>query len=131
MNYNYFVYASGLGQGPFTLRVTDFYGQQLVDSNIPLTPDAITNGQANFSSHAGVAVQTHQVAISGCGRALVVAKIGSARSLRGIQSGVYDIYAINGRFMGRIKNTGIMNMLNIGMDDRDGIFIIKPVIVIR
>jgi expansin (peptidoglycan-binding protein) len=33
--YNYFVYSSGLGPGPYTLRVTDVLGHVLTDTNIP------------------------------------------------------------------------------------------------
>lgn len=129
MNYNYFVYASGLGPGPFTLRVTDFYGQQLVDSNIPLLPDSITNGQANFSGRAGVMVQTYQVARLAGNRTLVVAKIGSAHSIKGVQSGVYDIYTVKGCIVGRIDNADGTNLLEFKKIARNGIFIIKPVIV--
>jgi expansin (peptidoglycan-binding protein) len=131
MNYNYFVYASGLGPGPFTLRVTDFFGQQLVDSNIPLTPDAITSGQANFSSHAGVAVQTYRVARPASSRALVVAKIRSARSVQGIQSGVYDIYTAKGCFIGRIEAAGYVRAIDMGKMTKNGVFIIKPVGIIK
>lgn len=131
MNYNYFVYAGGLGPGPFTLRVTDFYGQQLVDANIPLSPDVKTNGQANFSSHAGVAVQTYQVIRPASARALVVSKIGSARSLQGIQSGVYDIYSAKGCYIGRTRSSSGINMLEFGKAARNGVFIIKPAVAIK
>jgi expansin (peptidoglycan-binding protein) len=130
-NYNYFVYASGLGPGPFTLRVTDFYGQQLVDANIPLSPDVKISGQANFSSHAGVAVKIFQAEISSSRRALVVARVGSSRSLQGLQSGIYDIYAANGCFIGRMNSAVDAKILEIGKTARNGIFIIKPVGVIK
>jgi hypothetical protein len=131
MNYNYFVYASGLGPGPFTLRVTDFYGRQLVDANIPLSPDVKTSGQANFSSYAGVETQTYRAAIPSRARELVVVKAGSARSLQGIQSGVYDIYTAKGCFVGRINSAGGIKMLEFEKAAKNGIIIIKPVSVIR
>ena len=36
--YNYFE-ARGLGKGPFTFRITDIYGQQVIDRDIPLSYD--------------------------------------------------------------------------------------------
>jgi expansin (peptidoglycan-binding protein) len=35
--YNYFE-QHNIGEGPFTFRVTDYFGNMIVDSNIPLTP---------------------------------------------------------------------------------------------
>lgn len=48
--YNYFTAASGLGStGPYTFRVTDIYGHQLVDSGISInTTSTPINGAANF-----------------------------------------------------------------------------------
>lgn len=45
--YNYFAAESGLGEGPYTFRVTDIYGQVLEDT-VPLSTDKIVNGKANF-----------------------------------------------------------------------------------
>ena len=49
--YNYFLATSGLGGGPFTLRVTDVYNQQLVKSGITLTPDAVQTSSLQFTRH--------------------------------------------------------------------------------
>jgi expansin (peptidoglycan-binding protein) len=47
--YNYFVqYQPGMGVGPFTFRVTDVYGNQLVDSDIPHLEDTTIEGAAQF-----------------------------------------------------------------------------------
>jgi expansin (peptidoglycan-binding protein) len=35
-SYNYFVDAAGLGEGPYTLRVTDIHGLTVEDANVPL-----------------------------------------------------------------------------------------------
>lgn len=35
-SYNYFVEAAGLGDGPYTLRVTDIHGLAVEDTNLPL-----------------------------------------------------------------------------------------------
>lgn len=131
MDYNYFVFASGLGPGPFTLRVTDFYGRQLVDANIPLAPDAITSGQANFASRADVAVRPYRVAIAGRGRARVVTKVGGSRSFQSIQVGMYDVFTAKGYFVGRIDNADGMNLPEFDKVARNGIFIIKPVILTK
>jgi expansin (peptidoglycan-binding protein) len=47
-SYNYFVASSGLGPGPFTLRVTAVDGQQLTDANIPLMVNQSVAGAAQF-----------------------------------------------------------------------------------
>lgn len=47
--YNYFTAAAGMGTGPFTFRVTDFYGHVLVDTGISMnTTGTPVNGAANF-----------------------------------------------------------------------------------
>ena len=47
-NYNYFEAEAGLGKGPFTFRITDIYGQVVMDDEIPFTPNEIQEGQAQF-----------------------------------------------------------------------------------
>lgn len=47
-SYNYFVRSSGMQNGPFTFRVTDWYGNQLVDSGIPLAENTTIDGAAQF-----------------------------------------------------------------------------------
>ncbi|MGN0153999.1 MAG: expansin EXLX1 family cellulose-binding protein [Lachnospiraceae bacterium] len=47
--YNYFTAASGMGEGPYTFRVTDFYGHVLVDTGISInSTETPINGAANF-----------------------------------------------------------------------------------
>lgn len=47
--YNYFTAVSGMGTGPFTFRVTDFYGHVLIDTGISMnTTGTPVNGKANF-----------------------------------------------------------------------------------
>jgi expansin (peptidoglycan-binding protein) len=48
LSYNYFVQSSGLGPGPYTLRVTDIYGHMLVDSGVPALDNAGWNGSGQF-----------------------------------------------------------------------------------
>ena len=48
-SYNYFVQTEpGMGVGPFTFRVTDVYGNALVDSGIPHSENGTINGAAQF-----------------------------------------------------------------------------------
>jgi expansin (peptidoglycan-binding protein) len=48
-SYNYFVQTNpGMGTGPYTFRVTDLYGNALVDSGIPLVVNGTVNGAAQF-----------------------------------------------------------------------------------
>jgi len=46
-NYNYFE-SMNLGAGPFTFRITDIYGDVIIDYDIPLTPDEIQPGHVQF-----------------------------------------------------------------------------------
>ena len=46
-NYNYFE-SMNLGAGPFTFRITDIYGDVIIDYDIPLTPDEIQIGHVQF-----------------------------------------------------------------------------------
>ncbi len=47
--YNYFTASSGMGAGPYTFRVTDFYGHVLIDKGISMnTTGTPINGAANF-----------------------------------------------------------------------------------
>lgn len=47
--YNYFE-SDGMGKGPFTFRITDIYGQVIIDENIPLSYDdtEIIQGHVQF-----------------------------------------------------------------------------------
>ena len=49
VSYNYFVQTNpGMGTGPYTFRVTDFYGNVLTDSGIPLVVNGTVNGATQF-----------------------------------------------------------------------------------
>ncbi|WP_250279404.1 expansin EXLX1 family cellulose-binding protein [Frankia sp. Cppng1_Ct_nod] len=50
-DYNYFLAPNGLGAGPFTVRLTDIYGQQLVNSGIMLSPTVIQSTSSQFARH--------------------------------------------------------------------------------
>jgi expansin (peptidoglycan-binding protein) len=47
-SYNYFVRSSGMGPGPYTFRVTDWYGNTLVDGGIPHVENGTLNGGGQF-----------------------------------------------------------------------------------
>lgn len=48
-SWNYFVQTEpGMGVGPYTFRVTDWYGHVLTDSSIPHTPGNSVNGAGQF-----------------------------------------------------------------------------------
>ncbi|MEM6293461.1 MAG: expansin EXLX1 family cellulose-binding protein [Myxococcota bacterium] len=49
-DYNYFVREAGMGEGPFSFRVTDVTGEVLVDEGIPLLDDADAQGGAQFAT---------------------------------------------------------------------------------
>ncbi len=47
--YNYYTAPTGMGQGPYKFRVTDFYGHVLIDSNISMnSTETPVKGKANF-----------------------------------------------------------------------------------
>jgi expansin (peptidoglycan-binding protein) len=49
VSYNYFVQTNpGMGPGPYAFRLTDFYGNVLTDSGIPLVENGTVNGAAQF-----------------------------------------------------------------------------------
>jgi len=48
-SYNYFVQTNpGMGIGPYTFRVTDWYGNTLTDSSIPFSENGTVNGTGQF-----------------------------------------------------------------------------------
>jgi expansin len=48
-DYNYFVQTNpGMGPGPYTFRVTDSYGNTLIDSGIPLIVNGVVSGGGQF-----------------------------------------------------------------------------------
>jgi expansin (peptidoglycan-binding protein) len=47
--WNYFE-AEGLGPGPYTVRITDVYGEQLVDT-VNLAPDTVQTTDSQFARH--------------------------------------------------------------------------------
>lgn len=47
-DYNYFVESSGMGPGPYTFRVTDVFGNTIVDSGIPHIENGSINGATQF-----------------------------------------------------------------------------------
>jgi expansin len=107
MDYNYFVDAAGLGPGPFSFRVTDLYGQQLIDMNIPLKPDSVMSGLANFTSHA--AVERFPAGFGsvrlGPARPLLIAAAGDCwmPSAPGFAVGVKQVYNSRGQFVGFVS----------------------------
>ncbi|MBK8900355.1 MAG: hypothetical protein IPM53_04165 [Anaerolineaceae bacterium] len=48
VDYNYFVKTDGMGEGPYTFRVTDILGNVLVDSGIPHVENGNVSGSGQF-----------------------------------------------------------------------------------
>ncbi|RLB52528.1 MAG: hypothetical protein DRJ42_14645 [Deltaproteobacteria bacterium] len=48
VDYNYFVKDDGMGEGPFTFRITDVHGSVISDTDIPLLDDADAPGTVQF-----------------------------------------------------------------------------------
>jgi expansin (peptidoglycan-binding protein) len=51
LEYNYFVAPSGLGAGPFRIRLTDVHGEQLIHSGITLSPTVVQTTGSQFAAH--------------------------------------------------------------------------------
>jgi expansin len=49
-DYNYFIYPSGMGLGPFTIRLTDIFGHSITDSSISFVPGGTVQGGVQFPS---------------------------------------------------------------------------------
>ena len=49
--YNYFLAPSGLGAGPFTLRITDIHGEQLERAGVTLSPTLVQSTGLQFARH--------------------------------------------------------------------------------
>jgi len=52
-SYNYFVKTDGMGEGPLTFRVTDVYGQQVIEKNVPFNPGQEHQGSKQFPTCDG------------------------------------------------------------------------------
>jgi expansin (peptidoglycan-binding protein) len=50
VDYNYFVQESGLGAGPYALRVTDTHGHVVEDVGVELGDDITRSGSSQFST---------------------------------------------------------------------------------
>jgi expansin len=51
--WNYFLASNGLGTGPFTFRVTDIFGNQIVSQGVPLLNNATHPGNTQFPALPG------------------------------------------------------------------------------
>lgn len=99
-DYNYFVDSTGFGAGPFAFRVTDFYGEQLVDSGFPLNPDSIMNGRTNFSSHVGVTLKNISRNFSPISpKPMRICRI-NGRLVGVLLSRDYHVYSLTGSLLG-------------------------------
>lgn len=48
VEYNYFIKTNGMGPGPYTFRVTDYFGNTIVDSGIPHIENGTVTGSSQF-----------------------------------------------------------------------------------
>ena len=54
LDYNYFVEDGGLGDGPYTIRVTDLHGHVVEDTGVALGDDVTRTGAAQFPACANL-----------------------------------------------------------------------------
>jgi expansin (peptidoglycan-binding protein) len=124
MEYNYFLDTTGLGAGPFSFRVTDFYGRQLVDENIPLKPDSIFNGMANFSSHAIVIEFLSRKALQTFPQTMLVTFTGVP--LFNTPGKKYDIYTLTGGLVAKGRDSKLTYNNALWNFPKSGVYILKP-----
>lgn len=103
--YNFFVLGGGVNAnpGPYAIRVTDIFGQQLVDSNVALVAEQVVDGKANFPERPIGAVR-ERPPVSGSRFAQAThyrVLIGDGISTRQYHlQGVFELIALSGRSMG-------------------------------
>ncbi|MFJ5598250.1 expansin EXLX1 family cellulose-binding protein [Micromonospora parva] len=63
-DYNYWLIASGVGPGPFTLRVSDVYGNRVTVGGIRMAPGQVQNSTVRMYAPGGAAAATRRPAAS-------------------------------------------------------------------
>jgi expansin len=130
MEYNYFLDTTGLGSGPFTFRVTDFYGGQLVDANVPLKPDSIINGLANFASHAKVIEYSSRNALLALPQTICVTLLSASRAgspkLFNTPGQKFYMYTLTGGLIAKVKGVELTNIRATRIFPKNGVYILKP-----
>lgn len=95
---NFFIAPAGLGQGPFTFRITDILGDTIIESNIPLITvnDSVVNGSQQFAN----CVQLPNSITTLTNIANDVQVLANTNSITVINTGAlaanYMVYSING-----------------------------------
>ncbi|MFN8438555.1 MAG: expansin EXLX1 family cellulose-binding protein [Cytophagales bacterium] len=63
-DYNYFLASSGLGAGPYKFRLTDVYGNQIVEDNIPLKITSVLNGSKQFPACIATELENEDILLN-------------------------------------------------------------------
>lgn len=56
--YNYWIYESGLGPGPYTIRITDVYGQRVTATGIKMAPEQVQETSVRLYGAGAAAPRT-------------------------------------------------------------------------
>jgi expansin len=123
--WNVFIDSTGLGVGPYSFRVTDLYGEQLIDANIKLKTDSVMNGAANFASHSAVIrpVVYHGAPRGAHTAATVVLGTAAVPALKpGVACTVYDL---RGRFLTALYGSSSTRPARNARLPRSGIVILS------
>jgi expansin (peptidoglycan-binding protein) len=102
--YNYFVLPGGIDSapGPYSVRITDILGNQLIDSDVTISQNQTQDGAANFPAHIKFGTGNRALdAARGSGRPIISVFLGSGAVLpAGTRSTTADVYSINGKKIG-------------------------------
>ena len=128
--YNFFRLAGGVGAqpGPYTIRVTDIFGRQLVDSNVALAAEQVFDGKANFpEGPAAVAPYARQQNRSGCDQpaVIIISVSGGFITCRLLPQAPLDLFTITGKFLCRISASDAASQRLKALGISRGIFITR------
>lgn len=109
--YNFFVLEGGVSAkpGPYALRVTDIFGQQLVDSNVTLLAEQVVDGKTNFpqkplsisGEHPQSAVRRYEQPAY-----FLVPVISGILSNHSLSGREYEIFTLSGKSLGAFRDYG-------------------------
>jgi expansin (peptidoglycan-binding protein) len=99
---NFFSNNNGYGQGPYTIRVTDIYGQQLIDDGIAFSVGGVEEGEGNFPSPLAV----KRVVLPGAGKIKTESSLSFAAVFSNSRNLAGSARAYNLR--GRAVNSSVM-----------------------
>jgi expansin len=127
--YNFFVLAGGVNAkpGPYTIRVTDIFGQQLVDSNVALIAEQVVDGKTNFPERLSGAAGNRPLS---SGSRFAQSKYYRVLMIGGISAqyyhsrGTFELFALSGKSMGIFDASELTSKRLKGLIKSTGVVVI-------